>query len=114
MLPIITYARVMVATLIGVSNSLINKLTNKIVPNISRVHLGEDVLIWNYVNPLAYYFAGLMPKNPWVQGGGYAKLMLVEGERVLKYYLTQGMEPGKMIVTGKPSSDTLYQSYLKV
>jgi hypothetical protein len=96
-----------------VSNSSINKLTNKIVPNISRTHLGEDVLIWKYVMSLAYYFSGLMPKNPWVQGGGYAQTMLVEGEKVLKYYLTEGMESGKMIVTGKPSSDTLYHGYLK-
>jgi hypothetical protein len=96
-----------------VNNSLINKLTNLIVPNISRTYLGEEVLIWKYVMSLAYYFAGLMPKNPWVQCGGYAKSMLVEGEKVLQYNLTEGMEPGKMVVTGKPSSDLLYQVYLK-
>ncbi len=94
------------------SSSLINMLAHKIVPNVSRRHLGENVLISNYVTPLAYYFSGLMPKNPWLQGGGYAKKMLVEGREVLKYYLSEGMEPEKMIVTGKPSSDKLYQDFL--
>ena len=54
---------------------------------------------------LAAKILGIMPKNPWIIGGGAASKMAVESSALRDQLLVQGMPADKMIVTGKPSLD---------
>ena len=51
---------------------------------------------------------GLMPGNPWTLAGGAATAMALESQAVRDMFLEAGADSSKMIVTGKPSHDTLY------
>ncbi len=56
---------------------------------------------------LAATLLGIMPKAPWIIGGGAAKKMAVESGALRNQLLEQGMPADKMIVTGKPSLDDI-------
>jgi hypothetical protein len=58
---------------------------------------------------LAAKFWGMMPDNPWAIGGGSATQMAVESPKLKADFIEQGIPPEKMIVTGKPSIDQVYQ-----
>jgi len=57
---------------------------------------------------LAAKALGIMPSLPWTLGGGAAKRMTVESPRVLETYLKAGISPEKLVLTGKPSVDQVY------
>lgn len=57
------------------------------------------------VDALAAWWYGLMPQNPWTLGGGFATRMTVDSEESLAMFVRQGMDPAKMVVTGRPSAD---------
>jgi hypothetical protein len=54
---------------------------------------------------------GLMPKNPWVLGGGEATCMAVESPAVKQMFFQQGISEAKMVVTGKPSLDRIHDIF---
>jgi len=56
---------------------------------------------------LAATILGIMPKNPWIIGGGAATKMAVESVALRDQLLVQGMPAQKMVVTGKPSLDDI-------
>ena len=56
---------------------------------------------------LAARILGIMPKNPWIIGGGAATKMAVESVALRDQLLAQGMPAQKMVVTGKPSLDDI-------
>lgn len=57
---------------------------------------------------LAAQALGMMAANPWTIGGGSAACMAVENEHLRGMFLEQGVPAGKMVVTGKPSTDAIY------
>jgi hypothetical protein len=59
---------------------------------------------------LAAAALGMMPDLPWTIGGGNAQRMAVESPRTLKAFLREGIPQDKLVVTGKPSVDQIYES----
>ncbi|MCC6739422.1 MAG: CDP-glycerol glycerophosphotransferase family protein [Planctomycetia bacterium] len=58
-------------------------------------------------NLLAAQWCGMMPRNPWTLGGGFATRMTVDSERSRAMFVEQGTPAEKMVVTGKPSGDDI-------
>lgn len=56
---------------------------------------------------LAAWCLGMMPKKPWIIGGGSATLMAAESEAIKRDLIEQGMTPEKLVVTGKPGLDAI-------
>ena len=56
---------------------------------------------------------GMLPENPWVMGGGYSNFVLADGEETKERYVRLGANPDKIIITGHPSHDRLYEQYIK-
>lgn len=57
---------------------------------------------------LAAKFWGIMPDDPWTLGGGVATRMAVESPWLKKMFVEQGVSEDKMVVTGKPSIDQIF------
>ncbi|MEQ1789549.1 MAG: hypothetical protein ABL857_03805, partial [Rickettsiales bacterium] len=53
---------------------------------------------------------GLLPKNPWIQGGGHTKYVLAIGKNDKKVMVDLGVNPEKIIVAGQCSHDLVYQA----
>jgi hypothetical protein len=56
---------------------------------------------------LAAKMWGMMPDNPWSIGGGAATRMAVESPQMKRTFIEQGLPPEKILVTGKPSNDSM-------
>ncbi|MDO6686269.1 MULTISPECIES: hypothetical protein [unclassified Agarivorans] len=54
---------------------------------------------------------GLFPKKPWVLGGGYSDLMIVDSLREKNRLVDLGGQTDKYVVTGTSSHDHLYEAY---
>ncbi|MCE9582259.1 MAG: CDP-glycerol glycerophosphotransferase family protein, partial [Planctomycetes bacterium] len=65
-------------------------------------------------NSLAAWWFGMMSSNPWTLGGGAATRMTVDSEESLEMFVKQGMVPGKMVVTGRPSADEITRTLRNV
>jgi len=85
-------------------STLIEKLVGRVYPNwiIQMFFLPVG-------NALAAKTLGLMPDLPWTIGGGEARRMAVESPKVLETYLEEGIPPEKMVITGKPSMDHIFE-----
>lgn len=59
----------------------------------------------------AYQETGVLPKNPWVMGGGFSRQVLVDGEEAKLRYIEQGCSEEKITVTGHAAHDVLYENY---
>lgn len=51
----------------------------------------------------------MLSKNPWVMGGGYSDLVLVDGEETRRRYIQLGCNADKIIVTGHSAHDSLFE-----
>jgi hypothetical protein len=59
---------------------------------------------------LAIWVMGWMPKNPWLNAGtGNIDKMAVESQREYDWSVSQGISPEKLVLTGKASSDFLFE-----
>ena len=56
---------------------------------------------------LAFEQLGLAPVNPWVQNAGPSDAVVVESEKMMGFYLAQGIDKDKLIPVGSPSDDIL-------
>lgn len=56
---------------------------------------------------------GSLPDNPWVMGGGFSDLVLVDGEATKQRYIEYGCDSQKLVVTGHSSHDDLYEILVK-
>ncbi len=54
---------------------------------------------------------GMLPRNPWVQGGGNSTAMLQENRDHLAGYREMNVPDEKMILVGDPVYDDLYHAY---
>ena len=50
----------------------------------------------------------MLPENPWVMGGGNSTFVLADGEETKERYIRLGCKPEKIIVTGHPVHDNLF------
>jgi hypothetical protein len=90
-------------------STLIEKLVGRVYPNWVK-ESGEHQMFFVPVgNALAAKTLGLMPDLPWTIGGGAAHRMAVESPKVLKTFLEEGIPLEKMVVTGKPSMDQIFE-----
>jgi len=71
---------------------------------------GERILFNPVGNALAAKILNMMPDNPWTIGGGAAKRMAVDSQRTLRTFAGEGVPQDKMVVTGKPGDDQIYQA----
>ncbi|NPV85840.1 MAG: hypothetical protein HPY45_07505 [Anaerolineae bacterium] len=92
-----------------VRSSFLNWITSIIFPRWVYEYNGERLLFYQAHTSLAGWLTGTMPKNPWTIGGGKATRMAVESPVVYRQFLEQGISPEKMLITGKPSWDALYE-----
>ena len=53
-------------------------------------------------------------EKPWIIGGGAAKLMAAESEAIKRDLIEQGMDPKKIVVTGKPGLDAIAEQLQSV
>ena len=50
----------------------------------------------------------MLSENPWVMGGGHSTFVLADGEEARERYVRLGCKPEKIIVTGHPVHDNLF------
>ncbi|MBN1572788.1 MAG: CDP-glycerol glycerophosphotransferase family protein [Deltaproteobacteria bacterium] len=87
------------------------KIVSKILfPRIIHNYEGRDIFFFPFQAAVSGWVLGLLPENPWTIGGGRASRMAVENEFFRNILIEQGVTPSKMVVTGKPSSDYIYET----
>jgi hypothetical protein len=57
--------------------------------------------------------AGMLPESPWVLGGGFSSLVLVDSEVSKRFATERALSGEKWIVTGHPDVDRLYGNFIK-
>ncbi|TSC97093.1 MAG: hypothetical protein Greene101449_1296, partial [Candidatus Peregrinibacteria bacterium Greene1014_49] len=88
-------------------HTLPRKILRHFFPSWVRVHKGTPMFFHPAWTGLAAWFLGMMPKKPWIIGGGYAALMAAESEAIKRDLIDQGMTPEKLVVTGKAGLDAI-------
>ncbi len=53
---------------------------------------------------------GMLSKTPWIQGGGNSDFVLLNSEMRCETYVSEGVDPGKVVQIGDLSLDTLHAS----
>jgi hypothetical protein len=69
------------------------------------------VLFFTPAVTLALARLGMLPPNPWAMGGGLSDRVAVSGEDDLAASVALGVPAAKIVVTGEPSHDELYQAW---
>lgn len=87
--------------------SITAKCIATLFPKWVYLYKGEPIFFRPPTEGLAAVCFGMMPKSPWIIGGGKAKKMAVESDAVRSMLIEQGMVTDKMVVTGKPSLDSI-------
>jgi hypothetical protein len=85
------------------------KVISRRFPGWVNESQGERLFFTPPGNALAARVLGIMPTLPWTLGGGAARRMAVESPRQREAFLAQGVPLAKMVVTGKPSVDRIYE-----
>jgi len=91
------------------AESISGRWVEKKHPNWVFSYNGRRLLYLPTGAALAAQVLGIMPENPWTIGGGAASRMAVESQRLRKMFLDQGIPSEKMVVTGKPTIDQIFQ-----
>lgn len=94
--------------------SPIHHLLRRLFPSWVWVYKGVPLFFHPPYFALAGWLLGIMPKKPWIIGGGEAEKMAVESSALRDQLLEQGMKPEKMVVTGKPSLDDIARQLVEV
>jgi hypothetical protein len=95
-------------------DSWLDRQIGKLFPNWVYEYEGTLFTFSPLDVALAARFWGIMPDKPWTLGGGAAPRMAVESPHLRDMFLEQGVPADKMIVTGKPSVDQVYESIQEV
>ena len=60
---------------------------------------------------LAMAILGILPRNPWIIGGNGADMLCVIGEQEKEKFISYGVVPERITITGLPSYDTIYTNH---
>ena len=90
--------------------SLSNRIAGKLFPNWVYEYEGKRLLFYPGTRAIVALILGMMPENPWALGGGAATRMAVESSHLRRMFVQQGVPEEKMVVTGKPSVDQMYEA----
>jgi hypothetical protein len=93
-----------------IARSLQKKIAKIIFPEILYRYEDRDIFFFPFQMALPGWYLRLLPENPWTIGGGHASRMAVENEFFYHILRDQGIPASKMVVTGKPSSDHIYET----
>ncbi len=89
-----------------------NRLSNRIAaffqPQWVYEYKGHKLLFLPGGPSLIAKLVGIMPEKPWSLGGGKANKMAVESQRIQCALVDQDIASEKLLVTGKPSHDQIY------
>lgn len=87
-----------------------NRIAGALFPNWVYKFEGSRLLFSPGVQSVVAWALGIMPKNPWTMGGGAATRMAVESPRLRRVFIEQGVPEEKLLVTGKPSVDQVWEA----
>lgn len=87
----------------------INRWVARFFPRWVYTYKGIPTLLYSWGDSLAATLTGMMPDNPWAFGGGMAGKMLVESELARDIFAAAGTKRDKMVVTGRPTVDALFE-----
>ena len=76
-------------------------------PNWTHTYEGRSLFFERPDVMLAAAAIGVLPDRPWSIGGGHASRMAVENEPSRRARMAEGVPPEKLVVTGRPSLDSL-------
>ena len=81
--------------------SLLVKLFKKQYKNYQN----KFVSFFDEFDMILFYFLNILPKNPWIIGGGNSDIVFVENENIKNYYIRSGCEKKKLICAGSTNTD---------
>jgi hypothetical protein len=90
--------------------ALSNRIAGTLFPHWVYEHEGKRLLFFPGIQAVVAWILGIMPGNPWSIGGGAATRMAVESPRLRRMFVEQGVPQEKLVVTGKPSVDQVYEA----
>lgn len=91
------------------SFSLLSRLAKHLNPRWIFRTDQENIMFYPPGKALAGYLLRMISLNPWCIGGGLSSKIAVESEKVKRQYILLGVSEDKIIVTGHPSHDDLYE-----
>ena len=89
--------------------SLSNRVAGALFPRWLYRYHGKPFLFLPAPQAVVAWALGIMPANPWAEAGGEASLVAVESPQLREMFIRQGVSEAKLVVTGKPSVDSMYQ-----
>lgn len=78
-------------------------------PNWLYVHNGKELLRERGARGLAMEWLRLAPPLPWIFNSGNADAIAIESEAMKSYYLDAGLPADRLVVTGSPSDDAIFE-----
>jgi hypothetical protein len=84
-------------------------IAKKLFPQMLYSYQNQEIFFSPFYAALPGLLFGILPKNPWTLGGGHAARMAVENNFYRSKLVEQGTYESKMVVTGKPSTDQIYE-----
>lgn len=93
-----------------VINGFIKKALRVLFPKWTTEFRNHTVLFYPLTKSIAAQILKIMPSNPWALGGGNASLMAVMSQMAKDMFLSQSIDRNKLVITGKASSDRLFQN----
>jgi len=91
-------------------STLIERAAAKVFPKWVRTKGADRLFFIPVGNAMAAKILNMMPENPWTIGGGAAKRVAVDSTRTLRNFSNEGVHTEKMIITGKPGDDQIFQA----
>lgn len=71
---------------------------------------GTPVLFYSLEVMFRLYLNGVLPKNPWIIGGGDSNYVFVQNEQIKNNLIQHGVESEKILVTGQFTTDSMYKN----
>jgi hypothetical protein len=84
-------------------------IAKKLFPQMLYTYQNQEIFFSPFYTALPGLLFGILPKNAWTLGGGYAARMAVENKFYHNELVKQGTNELKMVITGKPSTDLIYE-----
>lgn len=73
-----------------------------------------SMLFYTPAKTIALSKMKMLPDNPWCMGGGFSDLVAVSGSEDRERYMRMGVPAQKIVITGQPSHDSLYNLSCRV
>lgn len=90
----------------------INRLTKLLFPyQTYNTDDGRTFLFYPAWWTLAAWISGILPQEPWYVGGGHTSVVAIDGAETEQRYLSYGIDKKKLVITGQPEFDALYEIY---